>query len=254
LWNAFCFSPDGHKLYGAGEEGVKRWAMNEGGIGEGVLLSPPGAHNTIAIDYSGQLLAVDRAQDRSACILRQPDSAEPNRIDLKLSLGMPSGAWVDLSPDGRFVAVGGKGCFNVLSVDGRKHLHADLRTVRGLRFSPDSRWLFVAADRFEIWSTATWKCEAFLDAPTSSILDAQAVFHPREPILAVSCRMGRIGLWSTNDWHLLGVLENPSEIPVRRMSFDASGAKLHFGSMAGIFATWDFYLLERELTNRGLGW
>jgi hypothetical protein len=38
------------------------------------------------------------------------------------------------------------------------------------------------------------------------------------------------------------------------MSFDASGAKLHFGSMAGIFATWDFNLLENELTSRGLGW
>jgi hypothetical protein len=47
LWNAFCFSPDGHRLYGAGEVGVKRWTMNEDGIGEAVSLGPPDNHNTI---------------------------------------------------------------------------------------------------------------------------------------------------------------------------------------------------------------
>jgi hypothetical protein len=38
------------------------------------------------------------------------------------------------------------------------------------------------------------------------------------------------------------------------MSFEANGTKLHFGSMAGTFATWDFGFLEKELTKRGLGW
>jgi len=35
------------------------------------------------------------------------------------------------------------------------------------------------------------------------------------------------------------------------MSFDANGTKLHFGSMAGTFATWDFDFLEGELRNVG---
>jgi hypothetical protein len=73
-------------------------------------------------------------------------------------------------------------------------------------------------------------------------------------MLAAACSVGHIGLWSTNDWKLLGVLENPSEIPVRGMSFDGSGKKLRFGSMAGIFATWDFDFLEQELAKRGLSW
>jgi len=113
-----------------------------------------------------------------------------------------------------------------------------------------SWWLLIET----IWSTETWKCEHVLNAPDFSGMEAQSAFHPRKPILAAGCGLGRIGLWSTNDWRLLGVLENPSGIPVRRMSFDASGAKLHFGSMAGIFATWDFDLLDRELTSRELGW
>lgn len=254
LWNSFCFSPDGRQLYGASESGVSRWDMTDDGPGESTVLSPPGYHHAIAIDHSGRLLAVDRAQHRSVSILQDPDSEEPKRFDLTLSLGVPTGAWLDISPDGHFVAVGGQGWFNVLSVDDRKNVYTDLRNVRGLRFSPDSRWLFVAADRFEIWSTASWKCEAILDAPPSSVMDAQAVFHPTKPILAASCRLGRIGLWSTKDWRMLGILENPSEIPVRRMSFDGTGSKLHFGSMAGIFATWDFDLLERELARQQLAW
>jgi serine/threonine protein kinase/WD40 repeat protein len=254
LWNAFCFSPDGRQLYGAGEGGVKRWAMGADGAGDGTLLSPPGNHSAIAVDRSGQLLAIDRAQNRSACILRQPDTEQPERLELDLSLGLPAGAWIDLSPDGRFLAIGGREGFNVLSVDDRRQLYADKRVVRGVRFSPDARWLLVAFDHYEIWSTETWKCERILDSAGFSELAAEAAFHPKKPLLAAACSVGRIGIWSTNDWHLLGVLENPSEIPVRRMSFDANGTKLRFGSMAGIFATWDFTLLEEELTKRGLGW
>jgi WD40 repeat protein len=254
LWNSFCFSPDGSQLYGAGEGGVKRWIMGEDGTGEGTLLSPPGNHNAIAVDRSGQLLAVDRGQNGRASILRQPDSEQPKRTDFDLSVGIPAGAWIDVTSDGRFLAVGGREGFNVLSVDGSTRLYADGRSVREVRFSPDGRWLLVASDRYEIWSTETWKCQFVLDAPDFSSMAAQAAFHPRKPILAAGCNLGRIGLWSTNDWHLLGVLENPSQIPVRRMSFDANGTKLHFGSMAGIFATWDFDLLDLELTKRGLGW
>jgi WD40 repeat protein len=254
LWNAFCFSPDGHRLYGAGEGGVKRWTMSESGIGEGTFLSPPGNHTAIAMDRSGQMLAVDRAEIGSARILRQPDSEKPERADFEISVGIPAGAEIDLSPDGRLLAIGGREGFNVLSIDGCKRLYADTRTVRGVRFSLDGRWLLVASEDYEIWSTNTWKCEFVLKAPSFLSLASQAAFHPKKPILAIAFSLGRIGLWSTTDWHLLGVLENPSEIPVRRMSFDANGTKLHFGSMAGTFATWDFDLLELELTKRGLGW
>jgi WD40 repeat protein len=252
LWNSFCFSPDGRQLYGAGEGGVERWEMSQDGTEEGTLLSPPGNYNAIALDSSGQMLAVDRAQDRRACILSRPDSGQPKRTDIDLSLSMPAGSWLDVSPDGRFLAIGGLEGLNVLSVVERKQLYADARTVRGVQFSPDARWLLVAADRYEIWSTETWKCEFILSVPGFSSVAGQAAFHPQKPLLAAVCSLGRIGLWSTNDWKLIGVLENPSEIPVRRMSFNATGSKLHFGSMAGIFATWDIDRLDRELTQRGL--
>jgi WD40 repeat protein len=254
LWNSFCFSPDGHLLYGAGEGGVKRWTVSEDGVAAGTLLSPPGNHNEIAMDGSGQILAAELSQNGSACILREPDSSQPKRVNIALPSGIPLGAWIDLSPDGRLIATGGPKGFNVLTVDGSKQLYSDARPTRGVQFSPDARWLLVATDRYEIWSTETWKCEHLLIAPGFSGVTAQAVFHPRKPIVATGCSLGRIALWSTNDWRLLGILETPSQIPVRRMSFDAIGAKLHFGSMAGIFATWDFDLLENELTRRGLGW
>jgi hypothetical protein len=136
LWNSFCFSPDGRQLYGAGEGGVKRWTIKEDGMGEGTLLSPPGNHNAIAMDRSGQMLAVERSQTGSAYILREPDSAQPKRMDIDFSAGIPTGAWMDLSPDGRLLAIGGRRGFNVLGVDGRKQLYSDARAVRGVRFQP----------------------------------------------------------------------------------------------------------------------
>jgi WD40 repeat protein/predicted Ser/Thr protein kinase len=250
LWNAFCFSPDGRWLYGAGEQGVRRWSVNAEGIGEGVELSPQGFHNALATDHSGQLLAFEREQDRRASVLRQPDAEKPECTDFAPSHGL----WLDLSHDGKLLASSGPDGLQVWSVDRRRQLYADARAVNAVRFSPDARWLLVAADRYEIWSTTKWKCEFVLEAPGYSSLTAHAAFHPRKPLLAAGCSQGRIGLWSTNDWQLLGVLENPNELPVRRMSFDGNGSKLHFGSIAGIFATWDLDLLEQELKRCSLEW
>jgi WD40 repeat protein len=160
------------------------------------------------------LLAVDRAQNRGAWLLRQPDSEQPKRTDFTLPLSRPEGTWIDLSPDGRFLAVGGQEGLNVVSVDGSRQLYADSRMVSGVRFSPDGRWLFVASDGYEIWSTSTWKCEFVLNASFFLSSASQAAFHPKKRILATAFGLGRIGLWSTTDWYLLGVLESPGETPV----------------------------------------
>jgi hypothetical protein len=114
--------------------------------------------------------------------------------------------------------------------------------------------LFKASEGYEIWSTKTWRRERVLDAPDFSNIHAQAVFHPARPLLVGGCSPGRICVWSTEDWRLLGILENPNQLPVQRLSFDGSGNKLHFGSAAGIFATWDFQKLSDGLRDQGIDW
>jgi WD40 repeat protein len=250
LWNGFCFSPDGRWLYGSGETGVKRWKFGDDGVSEPAILSPPGFHNCVAIDRTGQWLAYNRVQDQQTTVLQNPDAVQPSR---KL-FAQNNAHWLDLSLDGRMLVGASPDAIRVWSVSDGKILHTDKRTARCVRFSPDGEWLFVAAGGYEIWSTKTWKRIRTLDAPDFSSLAAQGAFHPARPLFAAGGSLGRIGLWSTKDWSLLAMMENPNQLPVERIGFDAAGNRLHFGSQAGIFATWDFAVLEQELNARGLGW
>jgi eukaryotic-like serine/threonine-protein kinase len=250
LWNSFCFSPDGRWLYGAGETGVKRWRFDDEGARDPAVLSPAGFHNAVAIDHTGQWLAYHRVQDQQTTILQNPDSAQPAR---KL-FTQDNAQWLDLSSDGRMLVGASPDAIRVWNVSDGTILHTDERTAKCVRFSPDGQWLFVAAEGYEIWSANSWKRIRKLEAPDFTSLAAQGAFHPARPLFAAGCSFGRIGLWSTKDWSLLALIENPNQQPVERIGFDAGGHRLHFGSQAGIFATWDFDLLERELNARGLGW
>ena len=93
-----------------------------------------------------------------------------------------------------------------------------------------------------------------LNAPDFSNQNTQAIFHPSKPLLIAGGSLGRIFIWSTRNWELIGVLENPNQLSIQRMSFDATGRKLHFASKAGVFATWDFERLSEGLRTQGLDW
>jgi hypothetical protein len=250
LWNGFCFSPDGRWLYGSGEAGVKRWRFGEAGAGESAVLSPVGFHNSVTIDRTGEWLAFHRVQDRQTTILQKPDSGQP----VRKFFPQYNAHWHDLSQDGRLLAAASPGGLQIWNVSDGKVLHTDPRRAKCVRFSPDGAWLFIAADGLEIWSAKTWKRECVLGRPEIASLAAQGAFHPSKPLFAAGCSLGRIGLWSTSDWSLLAMIENPNQLPVERIGFDGGGHRLYFGSQAGIFATWDFDVLERELAARALGW
>jgi WD40 repeat protein/predicted Ser/Thr protein kinase len=250
LWNSFCFSPDGLWLYGAGEEGVKRWRFHNGDITEDGSLSKRGFHNVVALNQSGQILALEREQSAVANVIRQPESAQSKAV----SFGPTPGRWLDLSADGTMLASGGSRGVKVWQVENGSLLHETSQGTDEIRFSPDGRWLLVARKSYEIWSTKTWQREHVLAPPDFSNVSCKTTFHPRKPLLATASPLGRICLWSTDHWKLLGTLENPNELPVRRMTFDGRGAQLQFGSSAGIFGIWDFQRLEEELKQRQLAW
>jgi WD40 repeat protein len=250
LWNSFRFSRDGRWLYGCGEQGVRRWQIGKSGVETMSVLDSPGFHNAVALNNAGDLLAFDDDKGYRACVLVQPDSAHPQRREFEASLGL----WADISFDGNLLVSAGHGTLKVWRVADGTLLHSDKRSARAVCFSPDSRWLFKASEGYEIWSTATWRRARVLEAPDFSSLLAQAVFHPTRPLLIGGCSQGRICVWSTDDWQLRGILENPNQLPVQRLSFDASGKKLHFGSAAGVFATWDFEKLSEGLRDQGLDW
>jgi WD40 repeat protein len=250
LWNSFRFSPDGRWLYGCGEQGVRRWQIGKNGVETVSVLDSPGYHNAVALSSAGDLLAFDDEKGYQACVLAQPDSDHPQRREFDASLGL----WADISFDGKLLVSAGHGTLKVWRIADGRLLHSDKRIARSVCFSPDSRWLFKASEGYEIWSTVTWRRARILEAPDFSSVLAQAVFHPTRPLLVGGCSLGRICVWSTDDWQLRGILENPNQLPVQRLSFDASGKKLHFGSAAGIFATWDFEKLSEGLRDQGLDW
>jgi WD40 repeat protein len=250
LWNAFRFSSDGRWLYGCGESGVARWKMGANGTETMSVLDPPGSHNTISVNTAGNLLAFDRSEGGWTFVMSELDSTQPQRK----SFQAPGGLWTDLSLDGKLLVAAGAGVLKVWRVEDGQLLHSDSQASGSVCFSPDSRWLFSANGGYEIWSTENWRRIRKLDAPDFSLLAAYSVFHPTKPMLVGGCSLGRICIWSTNDWKLLGILENPNQLPVQRLSFDASGNKLHLGSAAGVFATWDFEKLSKGLKEQGMDW
>jgi WD40 repeat protein/predicted Ser/Thr protein kinase len=250
LWNSFCFSPDGQWLYGCGESGVFRWQIGPEGVGKATQLGPSGFHNCLSMDRSGTSLVFEREQDSHVSILRDLSSAEPVRTVFKPSQGL----WLDISPDGRFLASGGYAGLKIWSVDDRKVIYEDKQKTQEIRFGPDGGVLFVLRDGYEIWSTNTWSRMVVLNTFDFGAPFIHVEFHPTEPLLVAGGSLGRIGIWSTKSWQLVGILENPNQLPVRRMKFEKNGRKLHFGSMAGIFATWDFEYLKNELAKRSLSW
>ena len=148
----------------------------------------------------------------------------------------------------------GEDALSVWSLSDGRLLHSDKRSSRAVCFSPDSCWLLTASEGYEVWSTSNWRRAHVLNAPDFSNQNTQAIFHPSKPLLIAGGSLGRIFIWSTRNWELIGVLENPNQLPVRRLSFDAPGRKLHFASKSGVFATWDFERLSEGLRTQGLDW
>jgi len=252
LWNSFVFSPDGRWLFGAGEPGIVRWEMSSEGLRQQsrVQLMPPGWHNAVALDATGDCLAAESGDSGSVRIISNPNERRQPHADF------PAGpaSWISLSPDGRYLAVAGWEGMTVWNRSDRAKLVYQTQAAHWVQFSPDGLWLVVGRDRYEVLRTSDWALVKTLDSRVVGPMQSRAAFTSDGRWLATGHPFGKIALWRVPSWDRIAVLESPNGHPVGRFVFDDKGHRLFNASTGGVIEAWDLVRLEGELRKLRLEW
>jgi eukaryotic-like serine/threonine-protein kinase len=252
LWNDFTFSPDGRWLYGAGEHGVVRWEMNDTGVNTSAPheLLPPGRHNSISLDPTGQTLAAETSNTGQLSLFKSP-ATEALRHDIPRA---KNGAWLSLTSKSGLVVAASRSGVEVWHAESGRIVHQQKKPAFWAAFSPDDQWLVLGRERYEIWRTADWQHVETLDMRTIDTEQAHFSFSSDGRWLATGHPFGKISLWSVPQWKRFAILESPNSQPVGRFVFTPDASKIYIASTSGVIESWDLRLLDEELKKLKLEW
>jgi serine/threonine protein kinase/WD40 repeat protein len=257
------FTPDGTNVITCGRSGIARWPMRRvpGVQRDEIQLGPPqtigtgGDFNFGALSKDGNWLA---AANTSASAVSVFEVRNPtNHFDFG---SQPRVQFPAISPDGRWVAVGnfktsGVKVWDFESKQAQTEATQTLPTpsTAWVSFSPDSRWLGVSADNFDLWETGSWKHKYTFsrDRPDMS---AAIAFSPDSRILAIGDEPGVIHLVAADSGDLLANLEAPFRIPLTSLRFSADGSQLFALQLDKQIQVWDLRKLRAELGKLNLDW
>jgi WD40 repeat protein len=252
LWNDFTFSPDGRWLYGVGEHGVVRWEMNETGVTTSAPheLLPPGRHNSISLDPTGQTLAAETSNTGQLSLFKSP-ATEALRHDIPRA---KNGAWLSLTSKSGLVVAASRSGVEVWHAESGRIVHQQKKPAFWATFSPDDQWLVLGRERYEIWRTTDWQHVETLDMRTIDTEQAHFTFSSDGRWLATGHPFGKISLWSVPQWKRFAILESPNSQPVGRFVFTPDASKIYIASTSGVIESWDLRLLDEELKKLKLEW
>lgn len=193
-------SPDGSLLAVSGTMGtVMVFDANSGRLVK-VLTGLSGGWRVVAFTHNGQyLLGVSEAGGLRARVWRTSNWS----LYREMSASVPP--WlraVAISPDARWLAVGGWNYLQIYNLDtGEKvtDLPQPGRYVYGLDFSPDGQYLASANERTKavLWRVSDWQQERMLAEELSDTIDLK--FSPDGNYLALSSGE-TLRVWQTTNW------------------------------------------------------
>ncbi len=162
--------------------------------------------------------------------------------------------FVDLSPDGRWIAASG---WNIPDVpvwtSGQVEPVARLTAPRGgwIAFSPDSRWLGVSLiGRYELYQTGTWTRSHTLAsrAPQFGAL----AWSPNSCSIAMAPEPGKLQVVDVDSGRPQFTLELHEGEIIAALAFSPDGTRLAAGMRGGAVHVWDMGKLSTELAALGL--
>jgi serine/threonine protein kinase/WD40 repeat protein len=247
------FTPTGD-LWMNSPGGVLRCEIQaEGPAGSSIRFGPPvptsvpGSFDGFAQSRDGRVVAVSQYGAGAAVWLTDramPGPALQPHDDVR---------FVDVSPDGRWVATGRHGGADVSvkvwdARDGRPVKQWDLGTSSTVRFSPDGRWLVTNGGGCRLWEVGTWRAGPMIGGNGLG-------FAPDGRFLVVEAGTGFLRLVDPSSGRDLARLEDPAQARAGAVAFSTDGTRLiATGEDSKLIHTWDLRAIRRHLAAMGLDW
>ena len=272
------FHPDGKSLISSGKWGLFRWPIR-----------PDSEHGADAICVGPPELlreSASRARERAAWFpdhrtLAMIDNSQA-RVVLVDSI-RPHPAWseaaslssgenrrmtsVAVSPDGRWLAVGGWKEAGVRVWD--LQLQRLARVLRPndavgdtsfiVEFSPDGQWLTSSTGassghRYDFWRTGTWDMGRRINQEHHGTAFCAPVFNNDGRLMALAISPDQVLLADVATGRELARLTSLQSITPMPLAFSPDGTKLAAATRQKTVLLWDLRRIREQLASRGLDW
>jgi serine/threonine protein kinase/WD40 repeat protein len=244
------FEPSG-AVIGCGGAGLVRWSIDvQATTPATVRVGPP---EKLALSESASEMGASRdghvvAQARGwgGMVWDRRSSRTPLRLPHRDT------RYIDVSPDGRWVATGSHGNVNVKIWNAATgDLVRELPTdgLAYVVFSGDGRWLVTGADGNRLWSVDTWEEARFLGGRGG------VDFTPDGSLLAIESRSGVVRLLNPDTGIDYARLEDPHQDRAQNARFSADGTQLTLTTQEGTaIHVWNLRHVRAQLSALGLDW
>ena len=235
-------------------DGVRRWPVRaEAPAGTAIRLDPPastplpGSFDWFARSRDGLVVAV--SQYGEGAVVWHADRPGPP-VPLRPHFDV---RWVDVSPDGRWVATGRHAPPDISvkvwdARDGRAVKEWDFGTSSTVIFSPDGRWLATNGGGCRLWRVGSWGA-----GPTIS--GTGLGFAPDGRFLVAETGTGVLRLVDPDSGRDLARLEDPTQARVERLAFTPDGTRLIVtGDDSKLIRIWDLRAIRTHLASMNLDW
>ncbi|MBM4068032.1 MAG: hypothetical protein FJ271_03685 [Planctomycetes bacterium] len=250
LWSTL-FRPDGTCVITCGGSGLRRWQVRRD-KDQGLLLESPETLNGArlgrgAMSHDGRYVAaiVDAAR---ALVYDLEAPAKPTSI-----AGHPHLGFLDLAPDGRWLATGSWQGRDVMIWDARTGKRLTVLPIASsavVAFSPDGQWLATGSDSdVRVWRTGSWQ----LAYEKRRERNGPVAFSPRGGLLAFTQSLSTVRLLAPDTGVALATLETPYPAGLSWLRFSNDGNQLA-ASADYMLQLWNLAALRRELTAMKLNW
>ena len=237
-------------LLASGHLGLMRWSIEvdrppAGNVRIGQLerLSLAGRSECMGMSRDGRVVA--QAMLWGGMVWNRDSSNPP------LRLLHADARYIDVSPDGRWVATGSHLGTKVKIWDAATGTLAHELPVEGSQvlFSTDGRWLRTSYDGNRLWSVETWREVRNIGG------SGGAAFSPDGQLLAVETGHGAIRLTNPETGRDYAVLEDPHQDQAHHLEFTPDGMHLMAtNSHSNSIHVWNLRSIREKLNAMGLDW
>jgi WD40 repeat protein len=264
---AALFRPRDGGLITYGASGLQHWPIRLGSdeAADTIRLGPPRE-----LDRTSRSLSSHAGLSGDGGLVVVGD--RPSGQAVVIDVGRPEQRWrfggqrqinaVALSPDGRWVAAGGRqdALVKVWERDAGRSwaLMADSQPGSAnpcVAFSPDGRWLVTGGqDEYRFWRAGTWELERTIARERREEMPGLIAFAHDGRSMAITATQRTVRLIETATGRVLADLSAPDPQVIQGISFGPDDSQLAATTDGRAVQVWDLRAIRRHLAAMGLDW